>query len=372
MNVVYRFRIYPNKSQRELFSRTFGCVRFVYNKMLAEKAEYYKKTGKCLKITPAEYKAEFPWLREVDSLALCNAQLHLQAAYQNFFRNPTAGFPKFKSKKKPSRSYTTNCVNGNIMLKDGKLKLPKAGWVKIRQHREIAAGWELKGATVCKEADGTYYVSLLYSGEEQPAVQREPRTAIGLDFSMTELYVASNGERGDYPQYFRMSQNKLAREQRKLSHCDKGSNRYKKQQKKVARIHAHTAHQRRDFLHKESRKITNSCDIVCIEDLDMKAMGRGLNFGKSVADNGWGMFTNFLCYKLEREGKQLVRINRWYPSSKTCSCCGRIRKELGLDERIYHCVCGNRMDRDENAAINIRREGLRMLGITFGTEQIAS
>ena len=137
MNDVYRFRIYPNKGQQELFTKTFGCVRFIYNRMLAEKMEYYENTGKDLKVTPAKYKAEFPWLKEVDSLALCNAQLHLQAAYKNFFRNPLFGFPKFKSKKKPVRSYTTNCVNGNIQLKEGKLRLPKTGWVKIKQHRRI-------------------------------------------------------------------------------------------------------------------------------------------------------------------------------------------------------------------------------------------
>lgn len=372
MNIVYRFRLYPDKSQRNLFSRTFGCVRFVYNRMLAEKKEQYEKTGMPLKVTPAKYKSEFPWFKEVDSLALCNAQLHLQTAYQNFFRDPSVGFPKFKSKKKPARSYTTNCVNGNIILKDGKLKLPKAGWIRIKQHREIADDLLLKRATVCMEADGKYYVSLLYWVEEQPAESGEVQTAIGLDFSMDELYVASTGERGEYPHYFRVSQRKLAREQRKLSHCRKGSNRYEMQRRKAARIHAHIVHQRKDFLHKQSRKITNSCDIVCIEDLDMKSMSRGMKFGKSVADNGWGMFTNFLAYKMEREGKQLVRIDRWYPSSKTCSCCGKVKKELGLGERIYRCDCGNRMDRDENAAINIRREGLRMLGIVLDMEQIAS
>lgn len=372
MNVVYRFRIYPNENQRTLFAKTFGCVRFIYNQMLAEKIAHYEKTGKSLNVTPAKYKAEFPWLKEVDSLALCNAQLHLQAAYRNFFRNPAAGFPKFKSKKHPVRSYTTNFVNGNIVLKDGSLKLPKAGWVKIRQHREIKEGLLLKGAAICMEPDGTYYASLLYSCMEQPMVLREPRIAVGLDFSMTELYVSSDGVHGDYPHYFRASQKKLAREQRKLSHCKKGSSRYKKQQKKVARIHTHIAHQRKDFLHKESRKITNSCDIVCMEDLDMKAMSRGLNLGKSVADNGWGMFTNFLSYKLGREGKQLVRIDRWYPSSKTCSCCGKVKEHLGLEERVYCCECGNRMNRDENAAINIRREGLRMIGMAADMERMAS
>ncbi|RHS59902.1 transposase, partial [Clostridium sp. AM45-5] len=267
MNVVYRFRIYPNKIQQELFAKTFGCVRFVYNRMLAEKKECYEKTGKNLKVTPAKYKAEFPWLKEVDSLALCNAQLHLQTAYKNFFRDPSFGFPKFKSKKNPVKSYTTNSVNGNILLKEGKLKLPKTGWIRIRQHRKIREDACLKGASVCMEADGRYYVSLLYFCEEKPVETRNIRQAVGLDFSMKELYVDSNGKHAGYPHYFRNSEEKLAKAQRKLSHCRKGSNRYKKQQKKVARIHTHIAHQRKDYLHKESRKITNFYDIVCIEDL---------------------------------------------------------------------------------------------------------
>ena len=159
MNTVYRFRIYPNKAQRELFAKMFGCVRLVYNRMLAEKKAHYEKTGKNLSLTPARYKSEFPWLKEVDSLALCNAQLHLQTAYKNFFRDASVGFPKFKSKKKPVRSYTTNCVNGNIVLQNGRLKLPKAGWVRIRQHRKIEEDYQLKGATITQEADDRYYVA---------------------------------------------------------------------------------------------------------------------------------------------------------------------------------------------------------------------
>ena len=246
---MYRFRIYPNKSQKELFARTFGCVRFVYNRMLAEKKEYYEKTGKVLKVTPAKYKAEFPWLKEVDSLALCNAQLHLQTAYKNFFRDSSVGFPKFKSKKNPVRSYTTNCVNGNITLQNGKLKLPKAGWIRIKQHRSIDDRYILKGATVSQEADDKYYVSLLYAAEEPEHEIRPVKTAIGLDFSMSELYVDSNGAHADYPHFFRKSQEKLAREQRRLSHCEKGSSRYMKQKKKIARLHAHIARQRKDYLH---------------------------------------------------------------------------------------------------------------------------
>ena len=241
MNIVYRFRIYPNKSQKELFAKTFGCVRFVYNRMLAEKKEYYEKTGKVLKVTPAKYKAEFPWLKEVDSLALCNAQLHLQTAYKNFFRDSSVGFPKFKSKKNPVRSYTTNCVNGNITLQNGKLKLPKAGWIRIKQHRSIDDSYTLKGATVSQEADDKYYVSFLYAAEEPEHKIRPVKTAIGLDFSMSELYVDSTGTHADYPHFFRKSQEKLAREQRRLSHCEKGSSRYMKQKKKIARLHAHIA-----------------------------------------------------------------------------------------------------------------------------------
>ena len=369
MNIVYRFRIYPNKSQKELFARTFGCVRFVYNRMLAEKIEYYEKTGKVLKVTPAKYKAEFPWLKEVDSLALCNAQLHLQTAYKNFFRDSSVGFPKFKSKKNPVRSYTTNCVNGNITLQSGKLKLPKAGWIHIKQHRNIDDSYILKGATVSQEADDKYYVSLLYAAEEPEHEIRSVKTAIGLDFSMSELYVDSNGAHTDYPHFFRKSQEKLAREQRRLSHCEKGSSRYMKQKKKIARLHAHIARQRKDYLHKESRKITNFYDLVCIESLNMKEMSQDSRFGKSVHDNGWGMFTDFLSYKLERAGKKMVRIDKWYPSSKICSCCGKLKKDLKLEDRMYSCTCGNQMNRDENAAINICREGLRISGVELDTER---
>ena len=193
--------------------------------------------------------------------------------------------------------------------------------------------------------------------------------AAGLGADVKELYVDSNGYHADYPRFFRKAQKKLAREQRRLSHCEKGSSRYKKQQKKVARIHTHIAHQRKDFLHKESRKITNFYDLVCIESLNMKEMSQDSRFGKSVHDNGWGMFTNYLSYKLERAGKKLIRIDPWYPSSKRCSCCGKIKKDLKLDDRIYDCECGNRMNRDENAAVNICREGLRMAGNEMDAER---
>jgi putative transposase len=189
----------------------------------------------------------------------------------------------------------------------------------------------------------------------------EPKNVVGLDFSMKELYVSSDEVFANYPRFYRQALEKLAREQRKLSRRKEGGTNRNKQRVKVARLHEHIANQRSDFLHKQSRQIANAYDVVCIEDLNMKGMSQALNFGKSVADNGWGMFQNMLSYKLSDQGKQLIKIDKFFPSSKTCSCCGRIKDELGLTERVYRCKCGLTLDRDVNAAINIKQEGLRTL-----------
>ena len=306
------------------------------------------------------YKDEFPWLKAVDSLALANAQLHLESAFRNFFSNESMGFPNFKSKHEGNNSYTTNLVNGNIALANGYLKLPKLGLVRIKQHRQIPDGYKLKSVTVSKTGSGRYYAAMLYEyhSDIQPA---EPVNAIGLDFSMNGLYVDSNGSTPEYPRFYRESQEKLAREQRKLSRRKKGGSNYRKQKLKVARLHEHIANQRKDFLHKQSRQIANAYDAVCIEDLNMRGMSQALNFGKSVSDNGWGMFTNMLGYKLTEQGKQLVKADKWFPSSKICSHCGAVKDEMPLSERTYRCDCGFVSDRDVNSAINIRKEGLRLL-----------
>lgn len=179
---------------------------------------------------------------------------------------------------------------------------------------------------------------------------------------MKELYVASDASSACYPRYYRQALCKLAKEQRKLSKCLKGSNNRNKQRVKVAKLHEKAANQRKDFLHKLSRQITNAYDAVCIEDLNMQGMSQALNFGKSVADNGWGMFTGFLSYKLKEQGKQLIEIDKWFPSSKMCSNCGSVKKKLELSERVYCCEnCGSAIDRDYNASINIRNEGMRLL-----------
>lgn len=335
--------------------------------MLSDKISEYRANGKMLKNTPAMYKKEHPFLKEVDSLALANVQLHLERAYRNFFQNPQTGFPRFKSRHRNRNRYTTNVVNGNIVLEGGKLKLPKLGKVRIRQHRQIPDDYRLKSVTVSREPSGKYYASLLYEydlSENQAGKCSYGQTKIlGIDYAMHGMALFSDRLAAVYPGYLRQAEEKLAREQRKLSHCEKGSRNYRKQKRKVALCHEKVKNQRKDYIHKLTRKIADEYDAVGVEDIDMKAMSRCLNFGKSVMDNSYGMFRDILGYKLEEQGKRLVKVDRFFPSSKKCCKCGKVKKELKLSERIYRCECGNVMDRDKNAAINIREEARRILSI---------
>ena len=265
INRAVKIRIYPNAEQRVQIEKTIGCSRFIYNCMLADKMEHYKKEKKMLRNTPASYKKEYPWLKEVDSLALANVQMHLENAFHKFFREPSAGFPRFKSKKSSRKSYTTNVVNGNIFLEGKYLKLPKMTAVRMKLHRPISEKWKLKSVTVSREPSGKYFASL-----------------------------------------------------------------------------------------------TESFDAVCVEDLNLKGMAGGLHLGKGVHDNGYGLFLSMLEYKLEERGKYLIKADRYFASSKICSVCGNKKEELSLSDRIYYCECGNRMDRDVNAAVNIMNEGKRI------------
>mgnify|MGYP003207650623 FL=1 len=362
MNKAYKFRIYPNAEQQIILAKTFGCVRFIYNQMLSDKINHYEETKQKLNNTPAQYKSKFPWLKEVDSLALANAQMNLQTAYNSFFRNTKIGFPKFKSKKSNRRSYTTNCVNGNISIDNGFLKLTKVGLVKLKQHRLILSNYKLKSVTISQTPSGKYYASVLFEYENQ-IQEQELHDFLGLDFSMHGLYKDSNGNEPAYPRYYRQAEERLKREQRKLSLMQKGSKNRSKQRIKVANLHEKVANQRKDFLHKQSRQIANAYDCVCIENLDMRSMSQSLNFGKSVADDGWGMFVTFLKYKLEETGKRLVKVNKFFASSQICNVCGyKNTATKNLSIRAWDCPkCGAHHDRDINAAINIRNEGMRLV-----------
>ena len=370
-NKAYKFRIYPNAEQRVLFAKTFGCARFVYNHWLDRKIRQYEadKTSvtytACAKeLARLKKTPEFSFLQEVDSVSLQQALRHLDTAFQNFFKQPKTGFPRFKSKKQNKNSYSTVCINGNIDLANGCIKLPKMGYVKLKQHRLIPNEYKLKSVTISQTPSGKYYASVLFEYEDQ-IQEKESQSFLGLDFSMHELYRDSNGNEPAYPRYYRQAEKQLAKEQRRLSLMQKGSNNRNKQRIRVAKLHEKVANQRKDFLHKQSRQITNAYDCVCIENLDMKAMSQSLNFGKSVSDNGWGMFTTFLKYKLEELGKKLVKVDRFFASSQTCSVCGYKNTETkNLAIRTWDCPqCGTHHDRDINAAINIRNEGMRLVTV---------
>jgi putative transposase len=369
-NKAYKFRLFPNKEQEIYFSKCFGCVRFIYNQLLANRKEIYdqyKDNKEELKLhkpkTYSQLKKEYEWLYEIDNLALANAQMNLQTSYNNFFRDIKVGFPKFKSKHKDRNSYTTNNQNGSIRIENKHIKLPKIGFVKVKQHRQITDSQKIKSCTISKSPSGKYYVSILVEYEEVvPEITINPDNVIGLDMDMKNLFTDSQGNRAEYPRYYRQMQNKLAREQRRLSKCVRGSNNYRRQKLIVAKLHEKVANQRKDFLHKLSNQIANDYDGVCIENLNMKAMSQCLHLGKSVSDNGWGMFTAFLVYKLADKGKSIVKIDKWYPSSKMCNVCGTLNDNLTLSDREWTCDgCNTHHDRDWNAAINIKNEGIRLL-----------
>ena len=395
-NKAIKYRIYPSLEQEEYFSKVFGCTRKIWNLMLNDRQESYKTTGKQIVLLPKAYKEDYPYLKEVDSLALCNAYLDLNKAYKDFFKNPKHfKLPKFKSKKNRKDSYTINNQDGTIAIIDNKyIKLPKAGLVEAKIYRSPKDDWSLKSATISRNKAGEYYASVLFEFKEKikkqsllkvkrayendinnkentnakPKTTKALDTVIGLDYKSDGLYTDSNGVTLGSPKFYRKSQKKLAKAQRKLAKklgFRKGetkSNNYIKQLEKIAKISNHISNQRKDFLHKESTKIANSYDVVCVESLNMKNMSnKGFHNGKATLDNGYGMFLNFLEYKLKNRGKYFIKVDKWFPSSQICSKCGHTQK-MPLDVRTYVCPeCGNIIDRDINAAINIKNEGLRLL-----------
>lgn len=369
LNRAMKYRAYPTKVQAVLLAKTFGCVRFVWNHMLTDAQTFLDEAGVFFIPTPAKYKKEFPFLKEVDSLALANTQLNLKAANKRHLEDKKVGTPQLKSKHKSKMSYTTN--NQTMHCKDGSSKdtifvvgnlvhLPKVGNLKIKKHCLSEAGWALKAATVSCTRTGKYFISLLYEFEKdiQPVAATKEKS-LGLDYSSHDFYVDSNGDAANYPRFYRRAEAKLAKEQRKLSHMKFGSNNYNQQLHKVRLLQEHTANQRKNFCHTLSTAIAKQYDAVFVEDINLRGMAGSLKLGKSTNDNGFGMFRTMLEYKLTSQGKTFAKIDKWYPSSKTCSVCGLIKDDLTLADRSWTCSgCGTTHNRDHNAAINIRNVGL--------------
>ena len=362
-----KVRIYPSEAQKEQIAKTFGCCRFVWNQMLSDEQLFYDATGENFIPTPAKYKKAFPFLKEVDSLALANTQIDIKKALSGFFGG-NARYPRFKSKKNPKQSYTTNCqgkdVHATVRLVHEGVRLPILDVVRAKIHRTPMPGWKLKSATVSGTRSGNYYCSLLYEYVEPvpAAIIPTEDTSLGLDYSSPDFYVDSEGRSPEKMRWFRESEEKLTKLQRRLSRMKKGSKNYAEQLHKIEVLQEHIAAQRKNFTHKESRRIANAYNAVCVEDINLRAMAGSLSLGKSTNDNGFGMFRSQLEYKLADQGKPFIKIGKWFPSTKTCHVCGFVNSEIVLGVQEWDCPhCRTHHLRDHNAAINIKEKGLRIL-----------
>ena len=360
---AFKYRIYPTAPQAEKINQFIGCARFVYNQLLDDRIKVWKETRQRSKKTYSTLKEEHGFLKEADSRALKHAQANLDVAYDKFFKEPLAGFPKFKSKRKCNWSYTTDNNNGTVRFDGNRLRLPKVGYVKIVEHRRHEG--RILTATISHERSGEYYASVLCE-IEQPKTLPVTDKVVGIDLGLHDFIICSYGERVEAPKHFRKSEQKLARIQRSFSRTQKGSKGHEKARLKVARCHQKIKNQRNDFLQKLSTKLIRENQVICLEDLSVKGMERNKKLAKSVTDASFAKFISMLEYKAEWYGRKIVKIDRFYPSTQLCSGCGYKNESIkglkGLKVREWICSeCGEVHDRDLNAARNILKEGLKSI-----------
>lgn len=365
-NVIksYKYRIYPTKKQAELIDKTFGCCRYVYNMYLNKRIEIYESEKRTFKYKECSkdltiQKKSLTWLNEVDSSALQNTLRHLDESYEDFFKKKS-GFPKFKSKKKSRKSYTTEWNNNNIEYLGNYIKLPKLK--KVKTKTKLIPKGKIMKATISKEPSGKYYVSLTCKNVPMKDFIKTNNN-VGIDLGISEFLTMNNGKVIENPKYYRKLEKKLIKAQQELSRKKKGSNNYDKSRKKLAKIHEKIRNQRIDFINKTSTQIIKDYDIICIEDLQPKNMLKNHNLAKSISDVSWSEFTRQLKYKAEWYGKKISKVDKFYPSSQICHSCGH--KNIGtkdLKVREWTCpCCGIHNLRDVNAAINILTEGIKLI-----------
>ena len=360
-NKTYKFRIYPSAEQEVLLAKHFGCSRLVYNHFLNERKEQYQKDKKsdnyyaqARSLTDIKKKEETKWLKEVNSQTLQFALRSLDTAFLNFFRG-NAQFPKFKSRKHKN----TFTIPQFGTVSNGLLFIPKfKDGIKVKLHREVKG--KIGKMSITKTPTGKYYVSIF----TEQVIEELPKTnkQVGIDLGLKDFVITSDNKKFKNNRYTKKYARELKKAQQHLSRKQKCSNGFEKQKLKVAKIHEKIASCRLDTLHKVSRKLVNEFDVIVCEDLNVKGMIKNHKLSKHIADASWGNFVTLLQYKCNWYGKELVKVNRFYPSSKTCGDCGWINQNLKLSDREWTCKsCGVIHDRDVNASRNILKEGLKII-----------